>query len=133
MARKPLDEAAGLTAADVVHERFTALPPDASIAQVREWFAASSHRKLAVLADHGRYVGSLTPEDLDADLEPTKPAAEVARDGPTVGPEAAAHAAHELAIAASALRVPVVDRDGNLIGVVGVTDDLAGFCGVPLP
>jgi CBS-domain-containing membrane protein len=28
-----------------------------------------------------------------------------------------------------ARRVPVVDSDGHLLGVVGVTDDLAGFCG----
>jgi CBS-domain-containing membrane protein len=31
------------------------------------------------------------------------------------------------------LRVPVVDHEGILIGVVGVTDDLAAFCGQQRP
>jgi len=129
VARTPLDESTELTAADVIHKRFSALPADSTVTQVRDWFAASSHRKIAVLADGRRYVGSLTREDLDGDLDPDRAAAELAHPAHTVGPEAAAHTAHELAIATPALRVPVVDRDGILIGVVGVTDDLAGFCG----
>lgn len=129
MARTPVDEAAGLTAADVVHKRFSALPAEATIAQVRDWFAASSHRKIAVLADDRRYAGSLTRDDVDGDLDPLRRAADVASPGPTVSPEASAATAHELAIATPALRVPVVDHDGALVGVVGVTEDLAGFCG----
>lgn len=129
MARTPLDEATELTAADVVHKRFSVLPADTTVAQVRDWFAASSHRKVAVLADDRRYAGSLTREDVGGDLDPFRPAADVASPGPTVPPEAPARTAHELAIATPALRVPVVDHDGTLIGVVGITDDLAGFCG----
>jgi CBS domain-containing protein len=129
MARTPLEETTGLTVADVVHERFSALPVDATVAQVRDYFAASSHRRIAVLADLRHYAGSLTREDVAGDLDPLRPAAELASRGPTVTPEAPAHTAHELAVAARALRVPVVDHDGTLIGVVGVTDDLAAFCG----
>ncbi|MGN6871873.1 MAG: CBS domain-containing protein [Solirubrobacteraceae bacterium] len=129
MARTPVEEATQLSAADVIHKRFSALAADSTVAQVRDWFAASSHRKIAVLADNRRYAGSLTREDLDDESDPLRPAADFARPGPTVTPEAPALTAHQLAIAAPALRVPVVDHDGNLIGVVGVTDDLAGFCG----
>ena len=129
MARTPLDEATGLTAADVIHKRFSALPVDSTVAQVRDWFAASSHRKIAVLANHRSYAGSLTRKDLGGDLDPLRPAADLARPGPTVTPGAPAHTAHKLAIATPALRVPVVDCAGTLIGVVGVTNDLAGFCG----
>jgi CBS-domain-containing membrane protein len=129
MARTSLDEATGLTVADVVHTRFSALPADATIAYVRDWFAESSHRKLAVLAHDGRFAGSLTRQDLDRDLDPLRPAVELASDGPTVGPDATALTAHELATATPSLRIPVVDHDGTLVGVVGVTDDLAGFCG----
>jgi CBS domain-containing protein len=96
---------------------------------VRDWFAASSHRKIAVLADHGRYAGSLTRDDLGDESDPDRPAADFARPGPTVTPEAPSLTARQLAIATPGLRVPVVDHDGILIGVVGVTDDLAGFCG----
>lgn len=129
MARTPLDEAADLTAADVIHKRFSALPADATVAQVRDWFAASSHRMMAFLADDGCYAGSLTRDDLGGDLDPTDSAVRVARIGPTVAPDATAHAGYELAIGNPAQRVPVVGRDGTLIGVIGVTDDLAGFCG----
>lgn len=129
MARTPLDEAAELTAADVIHKHFSALPADATVAQVRDWFAASSHRKMAFLADSGRYAGSLTREDLGGDLDQAQSAAQLARTGPTIAPEAPARAGYELAVATPALRVPVVGDDGTLIGVVGVTDDLAGFCG----
>jgi CBS-domain-containing membrane protein len=129
VARTPLEEATGLSAADVVHKRFSALPVDSTIAQVRDWFAASSHRKIAVLADRQRYAGSLTRDDLDGDLDPHRPAADLARPGPTVTPEAHANTAHALAIATPVLRVPVVDHDGTLIGVVGITYDLAAFCG----
>src|SRR6516162_8384744 len=116
MARTPLDEAGNLTAADVVHKRFSALPVDATIAQVRDWFSASSHRKMAFLADDGRYAGSLTRDDLD-DVDPTDSAVGVARTGPMIAPDAPAHAGYELAIATAARRVPVVGRDGMLIGV----------------
>lgn len=130
MARTPLDEATGLTVADVVHKRFSPLPADSTVAFVRGWFAESSHRKLAVLAEDGLFAGSLTREDLDRDDEdPLRPAIDLASDGPTVDPAAPAQTAHELATATPALRIPVVARDGTLIGVVGVTDDLAGFCG----
>ena len=129
MARTPLDEAAELKASDVIHKRFSALPADATVAQVRDWFAESSHRKMAFLADHGRYAGSLTRADLDGDLDPTDSAMQVASAGPTIAPDAPARAGYELAIATPALRLPVVGSDGILIGVIGVTDDLAGFCG----
>jgi CBS-domain-containing membrane protein len=129
MARTPLDEADDLTAADVIHKRFSSLPAEATVAQVGDWFAASSHRRMAFLADHGRYVGSLSRDDLNGDLDPASSAVHLARPGPTIAPDAPAREGYEVAIATPALRVPVVDRDGALIGVIGVTDDLAAFCG----
>jgi CBS domain-containing protein len=129
MARTPLDDAADLTAAEVIHQRFSALPADATVAEVRDWFAASSHRRMAFLADNGRYAGALTREDLDVDLDPANSAARLAHAGPTIAPDAPARAGYELAIATGSQRVPVVGPDGILIGVIGVTDDLAAFCG----
>jgi CBS domain-containing protein len=129
MAHTRLEEAAALTVADVVHRKFSALPADATIGDVRDWFAASSSRRMAVLADAGRYGGSLTPGDLDDDADPARPAAEVAHDGPTVLPDAPATEGERLALQSNARRVPVVDRDGLLHGVVSVTEDLRAFCG----
>lgn len=129
MARTPLDETAELKAADVIHKRFSTLPTGATVAQVRDWFAESSHRRMAFLADNGRYVGSLTRDDLDGDLDPNDAAVQMASTGPTIAPDAPARVGYELAVATHALRVPVVGGDGTLIGVIGVTDDLAAFCG----
>jgi CBS domain-containing protein len=129
MARTPLDEAAGLKAADVIHKRFSSLPADATVGQLRDWFAASSHRNVAFLADNGRYAGSLTREDVGGDLDPTGSAERLARTGPTIAPDAPAIEGYELAVAARGQRVAVVSPDGTLIGVIGVTADLAGFCG----
>ena len=129
MAHTRLEEAAGLTVADVVHRRFSALPADATIGEVREWFAISTSRRMAFLADDGRYVGSLSRDEVGSDLDPAAPAADVAHAGPTVLPEAPASEGEQLALRTDARRVAVVDRDGRLLGVVSVTEDLQAFCG----
>ena len=130
MAVTRLDEATGLTVADVTHSRFSALPATATVAEVREWFAASESRRLALLVDEDRYVGSLVPEDLAAAAaDPARPAAELAQRGATVSPDEPAKRGEELALGSGTLRAPVVDADGRLLGVVAVTADLQGFCG----
>jgi CBS domain-containing protein len=58
-----------------------------------------------------------------------RPAAEVAQDGPTVAPDAPASTGRDLALASDSRRVPVVDADGRLLGVVAITGDLQCFCG----
>jgi Mg/Co/Ni transporter MgtE len=129
MAYTRLEEAAGLTVADVVHRKFSALPASATVAEVREWFAASTSRRMAFLTDGERYVGSLSPDDVDGASDPDAPAAGVAHDGPTVPPDAPAAEGERLALRTDARRVPVVDHDGRLVGVVSVTEDLQAFCG----
>jgi CBS domain-containing protein len=84
---------------------------------------------MALLADDGRYAGSLSREDVAGQHADEMTASEIARSGPTIAPDAPAHAGHELALSTGTRRVPVVDADGKLLGVVGVTDDLAAFCG----
>ena len=129
MAHTKLGEAAGLTAADVVHRTFSALPADTTIGAVRDWFAASTSRRMAFLADAERYVGSLSRDDVAGDLDPNAPAADVSHAGPTVLPDAPASEGEQLALRTDARRVPVVDRDGRLLGVVSVTEDRQAFCG----
>ena len=129
MAHTKLEEAAALTVADVVHRKFSALPGDATIGAVRDWFAASTSRRMAFLADGERYLGSLTRDDVDGDRDLAAPAADVAHAGPTVLPEAPAREGERLALGTEARRVPVVDGDGRLIGVVSVTEDRQAFCG----
>ncbi len=129
MPKIRIDEADALTVADITHAKFTALPATATVADVRDWFAASTSRRQAFVADGERYVGSLTPDDVGGDVDPERPAVEVAQSGPTVVPEAPATTGRDLALLTEARRVPVVDGDGRLLGVVAVTGDLQSFCG----
>ena len=68
-----IDEADGLTVADITHAKFTALPATATVADVRAWFAASTSRRQAFVADGERYVGSLTLDDLADERRPGAP------------------------------------------------------------
>ena len=88
MAKTQIDDAAGLTVADVIHAKFSALPATATIGDVRDWFAVSTSRRMAFLADGERYAGSVTPEDIAGDLDPTRLATEVAQLEPTIAPAA---------------------------------------------
>jgi CBS domain-containing protein len=129
MPKIRIDEADELTVADITHAKFTALPATATIGDVRDWFAASTSRRQAFVADEGRYVGSLTPEDVGGAADPARPAVEVAQAGPTVSPAAPATEGRDLALLTDSRRVPVVDDEGILLGVVAVTGDMQSFCG----
>ncbi len=129
MAKTRVDDAARLTVADVTHKRFTALSASATIGEVSDWFAASTSRRMAVLAEDGRYAGSLTPVDVTGAVDRARPAAELATGGPTISPDAPARAGEETALLTDSRRVPVVDGYGQLLGILSVTDDLTSFCG----
>ena len=129
MAPTRLDEAAGLTVADVMHSRFATMPASAAVGEVRAWFASSVSHRMALLADAGgRFAGSLLPDDV-VGVEDGAAATAFARLAPTVAPGEPAARAEELALSTGSRRVPVVDGDGLLVGIVAVTTDLQGFCG----
>jgi Mg/Co/Ni transporter MgtE len=129
MAKIRTDAADGLTVQAVMHAQLTALPASATIGDVRDYFEASTHRRLAfVVDDDDRFVGSLTPGHVAAG-DRARPAAEVADRGPTVAPDEPAVTGRDLALQTDARRVPVVDDGGRLVGVVAVTGDLQSFCG----
>ena len=123
-----VDEAAGLTVADVTHSRAAALTPSVKVGEVQAWFASSTSHRLALIADAGRYLGRLVPEDV-AGADPQQPAVEFARRGVTVAPHEPASRGEELALESGIRRVPVVDSDDRLLGIVAITPDLQGFCG----
>ena len=129
MSKIKIDEADELTVRDVLHAKLSALDASATIADVREYFAASASRRQAFVVDDGRYVGSLTLAEVEREPDPERLAAEVARPGTTIGPDAPATVGRDLALQTDARRVAVIDDDGRLIGVVAVTGDLTSFCG----
>lgn len=121
------DEADGLTVADVMHAGVTSMPSTATVAELRAWFAAGASRRLAVIADDGRYAGALTPGVVGADVPGDQPALAVARAHATVAPEVPAVTGRDLALASQARRVPVVDSEGRFHGVLALTSDLQFF------
>lgn len=130
MAKIKIDAAAGLSVRDVLHAQLTALDASATVADARGYFAASASRRMALVCEDGRYVGSLTPAQLAGDdLDPHRPLAQIAERGPTVTPDEPATTGRDVALRTDARRVPVIDADGRLVGVVAVTGDLTSFCG----
>lgn len=124
-----LREADGLAAADIMHRHISTLSASVTVVELREYFAASASRRVALLAEGERYVGSIPAADLPADVDPATPAAAHAVPGPTVSPRAPAVHARELALAHPTRRLPVVDDSGALVGIIAVSKDLLRFCG----
>jgi CBS domain-containing protein len=127
MTRPRTDELDGMTVADVMHGGFPTMPPSATIREARTWFAGSPSRRLAIVARRRRYVGSLTPADIPGDADAELPVGQIARPGPVVAPEAPAEVGLQLVLADDARRVPVVDADGRVCGVLAVTNDKRHF------
>jgi CBS domain-containing protein len=129
MAKIRTDAADGLTVHAVMHSQPSALPSSATIGDVRDYFAASASRRLALLVDEdGGFAGTLTPAQLTTG-DPARPAVEIADRGPTVTPDEPAATGRDVALQTDVRRVPVVDDGGRLVGVVAVTGDLQSFCG----
>jgi CBS-domain-containing membrane protein len=120
----------GITAAAVMHPVLTTLTVSACAADVRDYFAASSSRRLATLTDGDRYAGAICADRMaQRDDPPDTPATDLVHPHPTVGPETPAAEARDLALGAPSRRVPVVDGDGRLVGVVAIDKLRVSFCG----
>ncbi len=129
MANISIDAIDGLSAREIMHAQTSALPSRTTVAEARAYFAASSSRRLAVLADDGRYVGALTAADLTEAADPTRTALDIAVPRSTVAADAPAAIARDLALATATRRVPVLDGDGRFVGIVSVNRTAEWFCG----
>ena len=119
----PTDAAAAATVKDVMHADPPTLERAATVGDARDWFAAGASRRLALIADAGRYVGALTRADAEGASDRDRPAVEIATYGRTVRPGETAAAGRDQLLASEARRVPVVDREGRLVGVLALTSD----------
>jgi CBS domain-containing protein len=128
MSKIRIDEADQLQVRDVLHAKLSSLDASATVADVRAYFDASSSRRQAFLLDDGRYVGSITPALLEGQ-DPERLAVEVADVQRTLGLDAPANTARDLALQTDRRRVPIVDAEERLVGVIAVTGDLTSFCG----
>jgi CBS domain-containing protein len=133
LPRTSTEAAQGLTVADVMHANVASMAPTVTVGELRRWFAGSASRRLAVIADDGRYAAALTPADLASAEREDQAAIEVAAVHATLAPQVPAITGRDLAIATAARRVPVVDDEGRFLGVLALTRDLRHFACRPLP
>lgn len=129
MANVRIDEIDGLDVAAVTHAKLSTIPAGATVAEARAYFAASTSRRLAFVVDDGRYVGSLTLDDLPAPPCAGDPVLPFVQVGQTVGSGEAAAVGRDLALASASRRVPVVDEEQRLLGVVALNRTCEWFCG----
>lgn len=119
----------GLTAAALMHDRVSTVPASATVRELRDYFAASGSRRLAVIVDGDRYVGGVTPDDVPDDADAAAPAADFAQREPVIEASRAAREARDTALDTPSARVPVVDEHGTLVGIVALNHRRDGFCG----
>lgn len=113
--------------AGVMHRELTTLAPTATVGEACDWFAGGASRRLALIVDGNRYVGALTPADVAGGLPREWPAVQVARYGRTVSPEMSVVDGRREVLQTAARRVPVVDGEGRLCGILALTTDARRF------
>lgn len=123
-----INDVDGLTAADIMHRHLATLPATATLDELQQHFAGSARRRLAIIVDGPRYLGSLTPADV-ADVDGTITMPELASGDLLVRAGDPAAVARDLALAHPSQRVPVVDDDATLVGIVAINRTRDGFCG----
>src|SRR4051794_35322655 len=94
---RQLSEGDGLTAGDITHRRVSPLPGSTTVGELRDYFAGSASRRVALLVDGDRYLGSIGVSAIDDAVEPSKPAADYASREPSIEPEAPATTARDMA------------------------------------
>jgi CBS domain-containing protein len=120
---------AGPTVGDVMLREARTIAPETPVAEVRETFA-NPRVKLLLVADGERFLGTLAPDALPATGGGTI-AGLADGSAPSLLPGDSIARALELLEATS--RVPVVDADGRLQGLVCLNRGRNAFCASPLP
>ena len=123
----PVDEA-GPNVSDVMMREAEAVGPDMPLAEARVFF--SPRKKLLLVADGDRFLGTLTAADLpDTDDGAIGP--HVNPDPARVTPDDPVSAAMALVEAEGMTRIPVVDASDRLLGMVCFNSSHEAFCIYP--
>jgi CBS domain-containing protein len=121
-------EKAGETVKDVMMREPRAVGPETTLDEVRETFA-NPGVKLMLVTDGGRYLGTLSRDDVPADaVGPIGP--HVRADTPHVSPDDPIDSALALVREQGMTRIPVVAAD-RLEGLVCFNKSHSAFCVYP--
>jgi len=119
----PIDDA-GPAVSDVMLRDPRTVRPDTPVDDVRETFANPSV-KLLLVADGERFLGTVGPDDLPAS---GTIAQAVRADGQNLPPDAPVAEAMRIMEETASSRIPVVDGDGRLQGLVCFNKGRTAFC-----
>ena len=120
--------AAGPLVADVMLHAPRTVSPGTTVAEAREAFENPRERMLLVTHE-GRFVGAVAREQIEEDLDgATTLAALLDADAPRVSPDDASSRALQLLEAEDTERLPVVEPDGTLVGLVCFNSRRGHFC-----
>ena len=118
----------GLTVEDVMVTAPKTLPPTATVADARAFFA-DDHLHMALITRRGRLLGTLVRADLAELGDDAAPALSRSRlDGRSVTLHEAAEDVRVRLIRHGQRRLAVVDDTGRLAGLVCLKRKLTGFC-----
>jgi CBS domain-containing protein len=123
----PVDEA-GPNVSDVMMREAESVAPSMPLAEARAFF--SPRKKLLLVTEGERFLGTLTPDDLpesgDGAIGP-----HVNADPPRVTPDDPVSAAMALVTDEGMTRIPVVDAERRLQGMVCFNRSHEAFCIYP--
>ena len=124
----PIAEA-GPTVNDVMMRGAETVGPATPLAAARDVFV-SPRKKLLLVTDGERFLGTLTPGDVPAEGDgPIEP--HVRADTPRVAPEDPVARALEIVETHGLTRIPVVDASDRLLGLVCFNASHEAFCIYP--
>jgi CBS domain-containing protein len=101
-------------------------PASTTLAEAREQFS-NPHVKLLLVTERGRFLGTLTRDDLPAEGD-GEISDYVNPQGPRIAPEAPVTDAVDILEGTGTNRLPVVDGDGTLLGLVCWDSSGRQFC-----
>lgn len=120
-------EQAGSRARDVMLTDPDVHDPATSLAEARAAFE-SPKQKLLVVCDDGRYVGSIRRDGIPDSDDSTLLTDHLDTSVPTVGPDAETATLPAIVADSGVNRIPVVDPNGRLLGLICFNPGADTFC-----
>jgi CBS domain-containing protein len=120
-------EQAGSRVEDIMLRGPRTLSPASTVAEARRAFENPRERLLLIARD-GRFIGALGRDAVTPDVADETPLEQLPADGQSIAPSAPVAEALELLETETGERLPVVEPDGTLVGLVCFNRRKGHFC-----